>query len=258
MAVYRCPRCNQPFSSDVSGMVRCPACAGTVEVEEAPASGGAPWDRPQRGLFNAYVQTIRMSLGAPAAFFADAGRGEGIGRPLAFALINAVMVAVLASLYQLGFQIFLAGANIAVDAGAIASPIAALSAPLAVIAGMAIMVIALPIATAAGLAISSGIYHVSLMVLGAAARPFAQTFRVACYATGPQLLQILPLAGGLIAAVWQIVLTVMGLKAVHRTSYGKAVLAVFLPVILCCGVMVLFVSMIAGGIVGVIMSAAGG
>ena len=255
MNVFRCPRCDKEFQSDVTGLVKCPSCQAEVQVNKPPLMG-APWDNREGGWVNAYVRTIKLSLGQPTYFFDGMGRGDGFWRPLAFALVNAMIVAILVAAYQLGFQTFLAGANLAISFETLASPLAVLSAPVAVLVGLLIMIFFVPMVTCAGVFISAGIYHLCLMILGAANRPFVQTFRTTCYATGPQLMQILPVAGGMIAAVWQLVLTIMGLKVVHRTTYGKTVLAVFLPLILCCSIVVLFVALIAGGLVGAIMSAA--
>jgi hypothetical protein len=46
---------------------------------------------------------------------------------------------------------------------------------------------------------------------------------------------IIPLCGGIIAGVWGIVLRCIGLARAHETDTGRAVLAVFLPLIVCCG-----------------------
>ncbi len=255
MNIYRCPSCSHEFRSDAEGLVVCPTCSARVRVERPPLDG-APWDQQAGGWLSAYIQTLKLSFAQPIYFFEGVSRVHGLGRPLIFALINAFVVALLVAAYQVGFQTFIAGADLAISLESLASPLAMLSAPLAALVGMLIMILFVPLATCAGLFIGAGLYHVCLMVLGAARRPFVDTFRVACYSTGPQLLQILPLAGGLIASVWQLVLTIMGLKVVHRTSYGKSTLAVFLPLILCCSLIILFIAVIAGGVVGAIISAA--
>ena len=46
---------------------------------------------------------------------------------------------------------------------------------------------------------------------------------------------IIPLCGSVIAGVWGIVLRCIGLARAHETDTGRAVLAVFLPLIVCCG-----------------------
>lgn len=254
MKVYRCPHCNEQFQSESEGVVQCPNCDSEVRVS-APPLQGAPWDRGEGSWINAYISTIKLSFTRPTYFFSSVARSEDMGRPFFFALINAVIVALVVAAYQIGFQTFLAGAQVA---SSVQSVVSALSGPVAALIGVLIMLFVVPILTCIGLFISSGIYHVCLMLLGGATRPFVHTFRVVCYSSGPQLLQVIPLAGGMVAGVWQLVLTIMGLKTVHNTTYGKVVIAVFLPMLLCCGFLVMFFAVIAGGIVGSIISGATG
>src|SRR5207302_8961929 len=80
------------------------------------------------------------------------------------------------------------------------------------------------------------IVHLFLMIVGGANQSFATTFRVIAFSpgsTGP--LQMIPICGGLIAGVWALVCNCIGLARAHETDTGRAVLAVFLPLIVCCG-----------------------
>ena len=52
-------------------------------------------------------------------------------------------------------------------------------------------------------------------------------------------MSMIPICGGFIAAVWNIVLECVGLGRAHEIDTGKAVLAVLLPIIVCCGGIVL-------------------
>ena len=63
-----------------------------------------------------------------------------------------------------------------------------------------------------------------------------------------ELAGIIPFCGGLISLVWAIILYVFGLSTAHRTTQGKAVLAVLLPVVLCCAfaAALLFMGVLAG------------
>ena len=98
------------------------------------------------------------------------------------------------------------------------------------------MIILLPLFIVIGLFIGSAIVHLCLMIVGGANQSFETTFRVLTFShgsTGP--LQIIPLCGGLISGVWALVCTCIGLARAHETDTGRAVLAVFLPLIICCG-----------------------
>jgi hypothetical protein len=83
--------------------------------------------------------------------------------------------------------------------------------------------------------------------VGGAKRPFETTFRVMCFeagSVGP--LMIVPICGGMIAGIWGIVVRCIGIARAHETDIGRAVLAVFLPVIVCCGGGILILIMVFG------------
>jgi hypothetical protein len=89
-----------------------------------------------------------------------------------------------------------------------------------------------------GLFIWSGILHVFLMMVKGTKAGFEATFRVVSYSYGTNVLNIIPFCGGIIAWVWSIVLSIIGLKEAHETSGGKAAFAVLFPFLLCCGLAV--------------------
>jgi hypothetical protein len=104
---------------------------------------------------------------------------------------------------------------------------------------------------ALGVFIVSGILHLCLMLVGGAKQPFETTFRVVCFAGGSaDPLLVIPFCGGLIAGIWKIVLYCIGLARSHETDTGRAVLAVALPVIVCCGGGIVFGMMIGFGAFG--------
>ena len=99
-----------------------------------------------------------------------------------------------------------------------------------------VLALLMPIIVPIVLIISSAITHLMLMILGGANRSLVATFRVMCYSSAPDLLQIIPVCGSVIGAIWGLLLIVIGLKEVHQTSWVKASTAVILPFILCCGI----------------------
>jgi hypothetical protein len=97
-------------------------------------------------------------------------------------------------------------------------------------------IVLIPVLVIMGMFIWSGILHLCLMIVGGAKKPFETTFRVVCFSSGStSLLSMIPICGGWIAGVWNIVLECIGLARSHETDTGKAVLAVLLPMIVCCG-----------------------
>jgi hypothetical protein len=112
--------------------------------------------------------------------------------------------------------------------------------------GMAALAFFSPFLIILGLFISSGVLHLFLLLVKGARAGFEATFRVAAYGYSANIFLVLPLCGGLIAAVWAIVLTIIGLREAHETTGGKAAFAVFLPVVVCCGLILVAVALFMG------------
>jgi hypothetical protein len=167
-----------------------------------------------------------MVLTRPAEAFTVMKREGGLGEPLIYVLIGGCVGGLVSFLFSLGFQslgLFTNGH----------------SNGLAAMAGMGIgsaMIILLPVFIVIGLFIGSAIVHLCLMIVGGANHSFETTFRVLAFSLGSAgPLQIIPLCGGLIFGGWAVVCTCIGLASAHETDTGRAVLAVFLPLIVCCG-----------------------
>lgn len=249
--IYACPRCNGQFQAAPGAAVHCPHCQGEVRVPAAAVEGAA-WDRESRGLwFEAFFDTIKASITSPVEFCGEVAAGRGWVRPYLFALVISTIAFLVAAAYQAGFQWLAAGASL--GAGALAH---ALVLPFSTGAILTFGVIAVPVGTTIALLIQALVYHLCLMLLGAARRDFMATFRITCYAAGPQVFQVVPLIGGLFAWAWQLALVIIGLKVTHETSYGRSAVAVFLPMLLCCGMMLLVGSTVAGWIFAAAVAAA--
>jgi hypothetical protein len=94
-----------------------------------------------------------------------------------------------------------------------------------------------PLVIAIGLFIGAAILHVSFMIVGAlkgSRSQFEGTFRLCSYASIANVANVIPIIGGLAAAIWAIYLMVVGAQQLHKTTQGKALAGVFLPVLVCC------------------------
>src|SRR6185369_9414037 len=204
-----------------------PVQPGTAPTSTTVAGRpGLPWEhRQERGFFNAFIETMTMVLTRPAEAFSVMKRGGGLGEPLIYALIGGCLGGIVSALFSLGFQ----------SIGLFANK----NNGLAAMAGMGIgfgSIILVPLGIVIFLFIWSGLAHLCLMIFGGANQPFETTFRVFAFTQGSAgPLQIIPLCGGLISGVWAIVCNCIGLARAHETDTGRAVLAVFLPLIVCCG-----------------------
>src|SRR6476646_10191237 len=198
---------------------------------------GLPWEhRQERGFFNAFIQTLTMVLTRPAEAFSVMKREGGLGEPLIYALIGGCLGGIVSALFSLGFQ----------SIGLFADK----NNSLAAMTGMGIgfgAIILVPLVIVFVLFIWSGLAHLCLMIFGGANHSFETTFRVFAFTQGSAgPLQIIPVCGGLISGVWAIVCNCIGLARAQETDTGRAVLAVFSPLIICCGGLTLLVFGVLG------------
>jgi hypothetical protein len=216
-----------------------PAQIGTgASSESAAARSGLPWEhRQERGFFNGFIETLVMVLTRPAEAFTVMKREGGLGEPLIYALIGGCVGGIVSLLFSLGLQ----------SAGFFADRHDTFAAMAGMGVGSAAFIVLVPLFVVIGLFIGSAIIHLCLMIVGGANQSFETTFRVLAFSqgsTGP--LQMIPVCGGMIAGVWALVCNCIGLARAHDTDTGRAVLAVFLPLIVCCGGIILIVFMFGG------------
>jgi hypothetical protein len=215
-----------------------PSQTGAVAVSEPVTTrSGLPWEhRQERGFFNAFVETLMLVLTKPSEAFTIMKREGGLGEPLIYALIGGCVGGIVSALFSLGFQ----------SIGLFADKNNSLAAMTGMGIGFATIIV-LPLFIVIFLFIWSALAHVCLMIVGGANHSFETTFRVLAFtqgSTGP--LQIVPVCGGLISVVWTVVCFCIGLARAHETDTGRAVLAVFLPMIVCCGSVLLIAFMFLG------------
>ena len=202
------------------------ASAITPTATIAPRSG-LPWDdRQQRGVLRAFFDTLVMVLTKPTEAFTAMKREGGFGEPLIYAIIGGSVGGVIYFLYN-----FLLGS---------AHMLGSHENPMMQMMGAGIrplfFIILVPLFVTIATFIGSGIFHLCLMIVGGAKQPFETTFRVVCFAGGSaNPLLVIPICGGLIGGIWKIVLYCIGFARAHETDTGRAVLAVVLPLIVCCG-----------------------
>ena len=199
---------------------------------------GLPWEhRQERSFFNAFIDTLSMVLTRPAEAFSVMKREGGLSEPLIYALIGGCLGGIVSLLFSMGLQSF----------GFFADRHDTFGAMAGMGAGSAAFIVLIPLFVVIGLFIGSAIVHLCLMIVGGANQSFETTFRVLAFSQGSAgPLQMVPICGGLISGVWGLVCSCIGLARAHDTDTGRAVLAVFLPLIVCCGGIMLIALMLGG------------
>ena len=218
---------------------------GEVIDDIAPGEGGsAPpalveecepaWERRNEvGILAAAIETLRGVLLQPSATFARLKLRGGFGAPLVFFIIVQMVGIIATEAYNWGIRAFnLPGMFLPEkEAGVFAAQMGSTLGSLQ-------WIVIAPVIMVAAAFVGAAMTHVALMLVGGAKRPYEATFRVYAYVTGAvALFNLIPCCGWLIAFVWGIVAETVGLSEVHQIGRGRALLAVLLPLIVCCGLL---------------------
>jgi hypothetical protein len=175
-------------------------------------------------------------LSKPVAAFTAMKREGGLGEPLLYAVIGGTFGGVFAVTYNFALRSF----------GSFGDRHGAMEHLFGGI-GWIFLLILTPLFVAIGMFVVSAILHVCLMIINGAKQSFETTFRVVCFAEGSASpLLVIPFCGGFIVGIWKIVLYCIGLARAHETETGRAVIAVLLPLIVCCGGCLLLIFLVLG------------
>ena len=188
---------------------------------------GLPWEhRNEVGLFKAFLHTVSLLITRPGEAFSRMRPEGGLMDPLLFGLIGGCISQVVSLLFQLLLESIpgYPGDNATFHLFGLNQWVLLL-----------IFSALTPVLVLLGLFIGAGILHLCLMIVGGANRPFETTLRVVCFTGGSaNLFSMIPVCGWLIGLVYGFVLETIGLSRAHQTTTGKALMAVLLPVFVCC------------------------
>jgi hypothetical protein len=210
-----------------------------------PSAGGrtkTPWEkREENGFLGGLVSTLKTVLFNPSEFFRKMPVTGGLTDPLLYALIVGMVGMMFLYLWQVLFK--------GVAQNFMPSGMTQAAGPhMLQGVDMAVLTFLTPFLIIIGLFISTGILHLFLMMVKGARAGYEATFRVLAYGYSANIFFIIPICGSFIGGIWALVLTIIGLKEAHEIGGGKAALAVFLPVLLCCGIILLAASALFMGV----------
>lgn len=262
-----CPQCGKEVADDQLFCHHCGAKLGGGEtphleealdleqgpgVEETPAHepgiepGGrerTAWeDRETRGFFSGLFRTMNDSLFRPSEFFRKMPVTGGLTDPLLYALIVGMVGTMFSYFWPLLTQGAMHNMMPGIQMGAGQDMFQGI--------GLALLAFFSPFLIIIGLFVSAGILHVCLMLVKGTKTGYETTFRVVSYSHSAYLFLVIPFCGSLFMAIWTLVLYIIGLREAHETTGGKAVFAVFLPLIVCCGLALLALAMFLGAAAG--------
>jgi hypothetical protein len=195
--------------------------SGPPRVSGGTSGGEFDYSDPVQSFINA----VRGVVTAPVGFFRGIRREGDFVNPLIFAIICYEVSAILGGLLALvgvygsrGFGSFL------------------------------VSLIVAPIFAAISLVIVAGILHLLVMlIVGSRNSGFEGTFRVGAYSSVTSLVSWIPVIGW-IASLYGIYLAIMGIREIHNTSTGKAVIVVLIPAVVVFLLVLLIVAAIGAAI----------
>jgi hypothetical protein len=166
-----------------------------------------------------FLRVVRRVALEPTAFFGEIPRRGNLLRPLVFALICILISTVLGGLLRLaGTTDAAAGGGFRFEEGAQS------------VGGFLASVVLSPIGGTIVLFVLAAVVHLLVMLLvGAGNHGFEATFRVVAYAAVVNLVNWIPVIGGLLG-LYGLYLGVVGIREMHATTTGRAALVVLLPI----------------------------
>ena len=168
---------------------------------------------------NSFVDVVRRVVLQPTAFFAGLPRQGSFLNPLVFALICTEISVLLVGLLSL------------IDVPGGMNSLIGASGDQGFLEFLGGLVVA-PIAAAVGIFLTALVTHLLvILVVGSGHAGFGATFRIISYSSVTSLVSWIPFIGW-IFSLYRLYLATVGIREMHATTTGKALLVVLLPAIL--------------------------
>jgi hypothetical protein len=206
-----CPRCGIRFEFIKRDDTDLGLSTG---ITKTPGSEKTENENMLKGIYH----SVKSLLFSPKNFFSRMKFGIGIGESFLFGLLIGSIGTMLGWFWQ--FLIF---------SGNKAYPGSDLSDLILSNISFYIVLILCPFFVTIKMFFIGGILHVSLLILRQVKSGFEGTFRVVAYSQASQIFSIIPFIGGIIGFIWQLIILLIGLKGVHRSSAPGVIAALLLP-----------------------------
>lgn len=230
----RCDRCLRPFCDScyviVAGQALCGGCKDgflqSLERGELPSAldrQPCAWER--QPSLRTFFETLKECLFRPGPFFRSLPARGGMAY-LGFALLAAWPSTFIGQMFWAGLQAVMVGP----EAGLVL---------LGMTGGMYLVLT--PMQILMQVLVGGLISHLCLKVVGGAQAPVEGTLRAMAYVQAAGIFNFFPFLGWVTAGLWGLVLQVVALREVHETSWARAIVAVLLPPLVCCVLLMPFV-----------------
>jgi hypothetical protein len=254
----RCPSCRNTFSTDRSGRQDCPLCGKPLVVPEQPQAAiqalpvdsgppaepqGTPWERrAELGLVRGWTQTLQQALFEPGKLFASARLDRGSAQ-LGFAVLTTSLCWALGQILERAvlsgereqMRRLMGSLSDNPQISPLLQKMIASSESMNSWGWTFGLALLTPLFSLVFLYLNAGVTHAVALVLGQSKKGFPATFAACAYSCAPLVLMVVPACGSIVAVLWLVVLTGIGMKETHRISTGGAAATVLAPyALLCC------------------------
>lgn len=209
---------------------------------QPPGGGGAfepggeesPFERRDRlGFVAGFFETVKQALIEPGRLFRNM-RVDNVKGAFLFGWL-CVTIGYVAN----NFWNYLVGAvgrtpSSQPDVRNLPPEIAEALQPLVDQSASLLWILLAPLFAVVWLFVAAGLIHLGAMLFGAAGRGWNASFRAVCYGAAPNLIAIVPFCGAIIGGIWNIVLTIVALYFLQRTTPLRASFSVLIWYLLCC------------------------
>lgn len=240
MITIKCYSCQQEFQVTGEGEFSCPHC-GHANRYSPTGKFVSQWERDWKSRpFAAFFETAKEALIHPVTFFRSHQSGKQFLPVIIYAIVAQTVGYLATFLYQTVFAwiqpaffgVLLQSIRLEDVIGGIATPFF-----------FGVFLLFMPVLAFIGIVFSTALNHFILWILKGTRHGIEATLHAVCFSMTANVCLIIPIFGGIIAGVWQLVLLIIGLKELHDIPYWKSVLTVLIPIAFCCclaGVLVFF------------------
>lgn len=239
-----CPHCGVRFNADAPEppdeiKSQQPSVGETAEELE-PEPEGIPWESQlDESLLNRLAKTWSESLFNTVHFFRNLPVGKGILRPLLYGMLFKIIGAIFTAYWQPN-----AVQELERSLGDMPPALQDLFRMIlenSIVTSPTTQLFLAPWVGLFSLFFLTFIFHIAMLVTGAAKRGFETTFRVVAYSEGTAIFYAIPYVGGLVVNIYWLVLIILGCREAHGGTTGAVVAGVFLPLIFCACTLALFI-----------------
>jgi hypothetical protein len=224
------------LSPDFCGLCGTPLLSQQFREQQAAAtlSEGIPWESVSSlGVGRALLRTLQECLFTPFAFFRKFALPHSPAMSFVYALILGSVGSTIGFLWT---WLFLSRFQTSFPwLESISS--ASMSATSLVF---------MPLLTSIKIGFATVYFQTLLTLTGSKRKGISSTFSIVCYSESTALLNLIPLVGGIVALAWSLFLLSAGISRVHTMSTVKALVIIFLPLLIAGFIGILAVALLAG------------